>query len=140
MNNQRMPPNILDRVRALLPRGRTAERRMFGGVTFLLNGNMLCCVSPRGLMVRVGKDGEPTLDAHLATGQGRAVEAQEQPPGCGLAPVGQPFGRDRDDLERLRQSQLELFAAAGENGDNGSHGKGDAARLDRELHLVLVTG
>lgn len=31
---------------------------MFGGVTFLMNGNMLCCVFEEGLMVRVGKDAE----------------------------------------------------------------------------------
>jgi hypothetical protein len=33
---------------------------MFGGVTFLVSGNMLCCVSKNGLMVRVGKDAEET--------------------------------------------------------------------------------
>lgn len=32
---------------------------MFGGITFLMNGNMLCCASKQGLMVRVGKDAEP---------------------------------------------------------------------------------
>jgi TfoX/Sxy family transcriptional regulator of competence genes len=31
---------------------------MFGGVTFLLNGNMLCCASSKGLMVRVGAAAE----------------------------------------------------------------------------------
>lgn len=35
-----------------------SEKRMFGGTTFLLNGNMLCCVSRTGLMVRVGAQGE----------------------------------------------------------------------------------
>ena len=34
------------------------EKRMFGGTTFLLNGNMLCCISRSGLMVRVGAEGE----------------------------------------------------------------------------------
>lgn len=32
---------------------------MFGGITFMLSGNMLCCVSKQGLMVRVGADAEP---------------------------------------------------------------------------------
>lgn len=32
---------------------------MFGGKTFMLNGNMLCCVSAKGLMSRVGADAEP---------------------------------------------------------------------------------
>ena len=34
-----------------------AERRMFGGLAFMLAGNMCCCVTDRGLMVRVGRDG-----------------------------------------------------------------------------------
>jgi TfoX/Sxy family transcriptional regulator of competence genes len=37
------------------------EKRMFGGITFLLNGNMLCCASKQGLMVRVGKEAEAAL-------------------------------------------------------------------------------
>ncbi len=32
------------------------EKRMFGGLCFLLNGNMLCGVHNRGAMYRVGKD------------------------------------------------------------------------------------
>ncbi|MGH9662501.1 MAG: TfoX/Sxy family protein [Bryobacteraceae bacterium] len=35
-----------------------AQKRMFGGVTFLVNGNMLCCASKSGLMVRVGAAAE----------------------------------------------------------------------------------
>ena len=33
-----------------------AEKRMFGGLAFLLDGNMLCGVHSGGAMVRVGKD------------------------------------------------------------------------------------
>lgn len=37
-----------------------AEKKMFGGVTFMLNGNMLCGYTNKGqLMVRVGKELEP---------------------------------------------------------------------------------
>ena len=37
----------------------TSERKMFGGVCFMLNGNMLCGASGTGnLMLRVGKDQE----------------------------------------------------------------------------------
>lgn len=40
--------------------GRDYEiRRMFGGKTFMLAGNMLCCVSPKGLMARIGAAAEP---------------------------------------------------------------------------------
>ena len=34
-----------------------AERKMFGGLAFMLTGNMCCCVTDKGLMVRVGPEG-----------------------------------------------------------------------------------
>jgi hypothetical protein len=34
----------------------TGERRMFGGVCFTLNGNMLCGIAGADLMVRVGPE------------------------------------------------------------------------------------
>ena len=34
------------------------EKRMFGGLCFLLNGNMICGIHKRGGMARVGKDRE----------------------------------------------------------------------------------
>lgn len=37
-----------------------SEKKMFGGVAFMLNGNMLCGYTNKGqLMVRVGKELEP---------------------------------------------------------------------------------
>jgi hypothetical protein len=33
---------------------------MFGGIGFMLNGNMLAAASKRGLLVRVGKERQPT--------------------------------------------------------------------------------
>ena len=33
---------------------------MFGGVTFMVNGNMLCTAFKDGLMVRIGKAQEPS--------------------------------------------------------------------------------
>jgi len=36
-----------------------AEKHMFGGLAFMLDGNMLCGVHPAGAMFRVGKDNEP---------------------------------------------------------------------------------
>ena len=35
------------------------EVKMFGGIGFMLNGNLLVGASPRGLLVRVGKDAHP---------------------------------------------------------------------------------
>ena len=37
-----------------------AERRMFGGIAFLLHGHMVCGVHSGGGMFRVGKDAEAT--------------------------------------------------------------------------------
>jgi TfoX/Sxy family transcriptional regulator of competence genes len=53
-----MPKELADRVRAALA-GRTfSEKRMFGGVAFMLDGKMIASASKRGLLVRVGKDGQ----------------------------------------------------------------------------------
>jgi hypothetical protein len=49
---------LAERIRAELQAEHVTEKRMFGGITFLLNGNMLCCASKQGLMVRVGKEAE----------------------------------------------------------------------------------
>jgi hypothetical protein len=37
---------------------RVSERKMFGGLCFMLDGNMLCGVHREGGMYRVGKDNE----------------------------------------------------------------------------------
>ncbi len=52
------PASLLQRVRAALPKAELEEKRMFGGVCLMLNGNMLCHASKKGLMVRVGKEQE----------------------------------------------------------------------------------
>ncbi|MFA6052371.1 MAG: TfoX/Sxy family protein [Methylobacter sp.] len=53
------PASLEERIRISLIGLPVSEKRMFGGVTFMLNGNMLCRASKKGLMVRVGKDAEP---------------------------------------------------------------------------------
>ena len=49
-----------ERVRGLLSgRGDVAERKMMGGLSFMVQGHMCCSVSGRGgLMVRVGADAQ----------------------------------------------------------------------------------
>jgi TfoX/Sxy family transcriptional regulator of competence genes len=49
---------LAERVRDIVCGDAIGEKRMFGGVTFLVNGNMLCCTFEQGLMLRVGKDAE----------------------------------------------------------------------------------
>jgi TfoX/Sxy family transcriptional regulator of competence genes len=48
---------LVSRIRAALSELDVTEQKMFGGICFMSRGNMLVCVSKRGLLVRVGKDG-----------------------------------------------------------------------------------
>lgn len=55
-----------------------SERKMFGGIAFLLDGNMVCGVLKDGLMFRVGKAAE--------------AEALTLPHVCPLGFTGRPMG------------------------------------------------
>ena len=56
---------LSERVRDLVKRRRgISEQKMFGGLTFLLRGNMFCGVQERGLMVRVGPEAYERSLAH----------------------------------------------------------------------------
>ena len=58
--------DLAQRVRDLLaPRSEFEERKMFGGLAFMVNTHMACGIIKEDLMVRVGKDGH---DAALARG------------------------------------------------------------------------
>jgi TfoX/Sxy family transcriptional regulator of competence genes len=49
--------NLADRVRAVLPPGAAVtERRMFGGLAFMLSGHMFCGVVKDSLMLRLGPE------------------------------------------------------------------------------------
>lgn len=58
------PEKLATRVRSLLAdREDVVERRMMGGLVFMVGGHMACGVDAHGLMVRVGRDGyEDALD------------------------------------------------------------------------------
>ena len=48
---------LAQRVRRLLgPIENISERKMFGGLAFMLNGNMCCCVDQTHLVVRTGPE------------------------------------------------------------------------------------
>lgn len=49
---------LLARIRLLTAGDQLTEQRQFGGNSFMLRGNMLCCVGKHGLMARVGKEQE----------------------------------------------------------------------------------
>jgi len=46
---------VIGRLRPLMPASGVREQRMFGGIAFMIDGNMAMAVSDRGLLVRVGK-------------------------------------------------------------------------------------
>jgi TfoX/Sxy family transcriptional regulator of competence genes len=50
-------PEAAARVRRLLSGRDVVERKMVGGLSFLVNGNMCCGVTGTALMIRVGADG-----------------------------------------------------------------------------------
>jgi TfoX/Sxy family transcriptional regulator of competence genes len=55
-----------ERVRRLLSRQRNlVERRMMGGLCFMVNGSMCCGVSASALMVRVGREAYPRMLAQV---------------------------------------------------------------------------
>lgn len=73
---KKVPPEetqrLAERVRkALAGRRGVSEKRMFGGVCFLLNGNMLCGTGTGKFMFRVGKA------AHAAAVKRRGAEPME---------------------------------------------------------------
>jgi len=68
---------LIERTRALIPDGNVEQKRMFGGTCFMVNGNMLVCVSKRGLMARVGPDQE--------------AEALSRPHASQCRPAGRPM-------------------------------------------------
>lgn len=78
---------LVARVEQQLPPGYAVTRRMFGGVTFMRNGNMLCCVSKRGLMARVGAAAEAEALSHphvspcMGAGRSMAGFVMIDPPG-----------------------------------------------------------
>ena len=47
---------LVERVRGVLAGKAVEERKMFGGLTFMLQGNMCCGVAGERLMVRVGPE------------------------------------------------------------------------------------
>jgi hypothetical protein len=65
------------------------EKKMFGGVGFLVNGNMACGVHKNGLIVRVGPGkydwalAQPHTHPFDMTGRPMSGWIVVEPPGCG---------------------------------------------------------
>jgi TfoX/Sxy family transcriptional regulator of competence genes len=70
---------LADDVRAALAgAGDVREVKMFGGIGFMLNGNLVAAASRRGLLLRVGKERQSEALAHSGARQmvmrGRTME------------------------------------------------------------------
>jgi len=69
--------NLADRIRrALEPRSGVAEKKMFGGLAFLLEGRMFIGIAKDELMVRVGPEG---YEAALAEPHVRPMDFTGRP-------------------------------------------------------------
>ena len=65
---------LAERVRTFLEeRTDVVEKKMFGGLSFMLRGNMFCGVLQEELLVRVGPDGVES-DEDLSDWIGRGVD------------------------------------------------------------------
>ncbi|MGR3343124.1 MAG: TfoX/Sxy family protein [Paracoccaceae bacterium] len=79
-----------------------SERNMFGGLCFMLNGNMLCGVSPKRRMFRVGKERE--AEARAIDGAG-PMNFTGRPMGGMIDVTEQAF---QDDARRAQWLALSL--------------------------------
>jgi TfoX/Sxy family transcriptional regulator of competence genes len=91
--------DLAQRVRAALAdTGDIREVKMFGGIGFMLNGNMVAGASRRGLLLRVGKDRQADALAWPGTRpmemRGKVME--------GYVYIDPPALRDADIESRLR--------------------------------------
>ena len=84
---------------ALADTGSVREVAMFGGLGFLLNGNMVAAASHRGLLVRVG---EPGLSDALARGARPMIMNGRQMKGFVWIPEGADARAVKSWLRRAR--------------------------------------
>jgi TfoX/Sxy family transcriptional regulator of competence genes len=88
---------LADRVRdAIGPRSGVTEKKMFGGVAFLLDGKMFCGIAKDDLMVRVGPE---RYEASLAEAHVRPMDFTGRPMN-GYVFVGAKGTRSRDAIRK----------------------------------------
>jgi len=96
------------RIRAVLARRRdVVERKMFGGLTFMVNGAMCCGVTAEALVVRVGP---AAYEAALAEPHVRPMTFTGRPL-AGMVYVDPPGYRTARMLARWIQRGIELVTA-----------------------------
>jgi TfoX/Sxy family transcriptional regulator of competence genes len=86
---------LADRTRAALSAARATptEKKMFGGLAFMIGGNMCCGVMGDDLLVRVGPEANA---AALAEAAARPFEMGQRGPSAGFILVG-PGGTDTEE-------------------------------------------
>jgi TfoX/Sxy family transcriptional regulator of competence genes len=96
------------RIRAVLaPRRDVVERKMFGGLTFMVNGAMCCGITAEALVVRVGP---AAYDAALAEPHARPMTFTGRPL-AGMVYVDPPGYRTARALARWVQRGVEFVTA-----------------------------
>jgi hypothetical protein len=85
-----------------------AEKKMFGGLAFLIGGNMCCGVRGDDLLVRVGPEAGPGA---LGEPGARPFEMGQRGPSAGFILVG-PDGTRTDDALARWVGRALTFAAA----------------------------
>ena len=95
---------LAERVRAIVgDRPDLTERKMFGGIAFMLNGNMFCGITRDDLMVRVGPE---RFDEALASPGARPMDFTGRPM-KGMAFVGSEGYATDDALRRWVEQTLD---------------------------------
>lgn len=96
---------LAERIRTILTRRKgITERRMFGGLAFMLHGNMACGIVKEELMVRVGPDHH---DEALARPHTRPMDFTKRPM-RGMVYVGVAGIRSDEDLQGWVERGLKL--------------------------------
>jgi TfoX/Sxy family transcriptional regulator of competence genes len=97
---------LAERIREIVGDGPgLSERKMFGGIAFMLNGNMFCGVTRNDLMVRVGPE---RFDDALASPGARPMDFTGRPM-KGMVFVG-PDGYASDEQLRAWVEQTVEYA------------------------------
>ena len=100
--------DLAGRVKAALARTpRVEEKRMFGGLTFMVGGHMCCGVVGHDLMLRVGPQAQAEA---LALPHARAMDFTGRPP-KGMVYVGAAGTRADADLEAWLDRALTFVAS-----------------------------
>lgn len=114
---------LAQRIRASLgSRANITEKHMFGGLAFMLDGKMFCCILGEDLMVRVGPE---TYDLCLALTHVRPMDFTGKPM-TGYVFVAPPGRRTAKALQRWIERGLE-FAGSLNRASNRTRGKPPAS-------------